>query len=150
MEPPLLQAVTATERATAVTPRVCPDRVTSGAVTPRRANTPLHTLTTLNDTQYVEAACVWAEELPSFPDDATRSGYAFRATTGGVPGAKNLATLERTLARTRKRFAVDPGAATKLLAVGAAKRTGALETDGHTVWATVAMPILNRDETMTQ
>jgi hypothetical protein len=118
-------------------------------VKPYRTSTPLHALTTLNDTTYVEAARVWAEKLlTAQPDDTARLTAAFRAATTRTPEPRDLATLTRTLEKARAHFATDAPAAQKLIATGEAPRSASLNAPEHAAWTTLCLLILNLDETL--
>ena len=58
--------------------------------------------------------------------------------------------FEQTLAKARKHFAANPGAAEKLLAIGAARRADGRDPNEHAAWATLALLLLNLDEAMTK
>lgn len=118
-------------------------------VKPYRTSTPLHALTTLNDTTYVEAARVWAEKLlTAQSDDTARLTAAFRAATARTPEPRDLATLTRTLEKARAHFAADAPAARKLIATGEAPRSASLDAPEHAAWTTLCLLILNLDETL--
>lgn len=118
-------------------------------VKPYRTSTPLHALTTLNDTTYVEAARVWAEKLlTAQPDAASRLAHAFHAATSRAPEPRDLASLTRTLEKARAHFAADEPAAQKLIATGEAPRTATLDPREHAAWTTLCLLILNLDETL--
>jgi hypothetical protein len=118
-------------------------------VKPYRTSTPLHALTTLNDTTYVEAARVWAEKLlTAQPDDASRLTAAFCAATTRAPEARELANLKRSLEKARAHLVADPPAAAKLIATGEAPRSANLDAREHAAWTTLCLLVLNLDETL--
>ena len=118
-------------------------------VKPYRTSTPLHALTTLNDTTYVEAARVWAEKLLMAPsDDSGRLALAFRAATARAPEPRELASLSRTLQKSRDYFAEREGEARKLVATGEAPRSAKLAPADHAAWTTLCLLVLNLDETL--
>jgi hypothetical protein len=118
-------------------------------VKPYRTSTPLHALTTLNDTTYVEAARVWAEKLlTAQPDDPARLTMGFRAATTRDPEARELASLQRSLEKARAHFAANPPAAVKLIATGESQRMQNLDASQHAAWTTVCLLLLNLDEAL--
>jgi hypothetical protein len=119
-------------------------------VKPTRTNTPLHALATLNDPTYVEAARALAQRALEAKDDGTRLDRAFRLVLARLPGDEERAVLLSGLARLRKEFAARPDDATKLLKVGESKRNEALDPVEHAAWASLALALLNLDETVTR
>ncbi len=119
-------------------------------VKPSRTNTPLQALTTLNDTTYVEAARVWAEQLAKLPDDDSRLRQLLRAAAAREPEQRELASLQTTLAKVRAHFAADKSEAEKLAAAGEAPRVAGLDAAAEAAWTTVCLLVLNLDETLTR
>jgi hypothetical protein len=111
-------------------------------------NTPLHALTVLNDTTYVEAARVLADRAfanaARFPDDRLR--WAFQAVTARAPTPAERGVLTRAYQRQRAAYAADPTAAERLLAVGEAPRAHATDSVDHATLAVVCLTLLNLDE----
>ena len=120
------------------------------AVKPQRTSTPLHALTTLNDTTYVEAARVWAGKLAALPDDRTKLHHAFRAATAREPDGRELASLQATLTKARAHFSTRTAEAEKLIATGEAPRGAKLDASEHAAWTTLCLLVLNLDETLTK
>jgi hypothetical protein len=121
-------------------------------VKPSRTNTPLHALTTLNDTTYVEAARALAGRVlrSAGPSDAERLDRAFRLVLARAPGDPERRVLLGTLERSRREFAADPAAAGRLLAVGESPRDAEFDLVEHAALAAVGSVILNLDEALTK
>ncbi|EMI55068.1 PSD1 and planctomycete cytochrome C domain-containing protein [Rhodopirellula sallentina] len=120
----------------------------SCSVAIRRTSTPLHALITLNDTTYVEAARVWASSLARIEADRERLKQMFYAATARTPETEELATLQRSLDLARTRFEKHPKAATELISTGEAPVDDTLPAPEHAAWTTVALLVLNLDETL--
>ncbi len=120
------------------------------SVKPMRTSTPLHALVTLNDTTYVEAARVWAENLFAIPGDESRLSRAFFAAVARLPERNEIAQLQRTLGLARKRFSTQPAEAAKLVRTGEAPAAKSLDPVEHAAWSTVCLLLLNLDETLTK
>jgi hypothetical protein len=118
-----------------------------------RTNTPLHALITLNDTAFVEAARVLAQQVlaASGPrDDAATLAAAFRRATAREPSGRERTILLGRLATLRAQFAAAPAEARKLAAVGEAPRPDALDPVEHAAWTSLCLLILNLDETLSK
>ena len=139
-----------------------PDRETC-TVRRGRTNTPLQALVLMNDPTYVEAARKLAERALAEPPaaaggegadgadvDAGRIAFAFRTVLARQPRAQEVAVLTAVLAKQRSKFAADPTAAAKLLAVGESPRNEKLDHVELAAWATVCSVILNLDEAVTR
>ena len=122
-------------------------------VTKTRTNTPLHALTTLNDTTYVEAARVLGtrvlEELPS-ASDADRLTRLFRRVLIRPPRAEESAALAASLARFRAHFEAREDAARELLSVGHRSAPESLEAREAAAWTALANVLLNLDEALSK
>lgn len=116
------------------------------AVKPQRTSTPLHALTTLNDTTYVEAARVWAEHLQSLPDDATRLRQAFLAATSRHADQSDLQSLQRILGSALVHYTQHKEEASKLLATGERQSSRDIPAATHAAWTTLCLTLLNLDE----
>jgi hypothetical protein len=113
--------------------------------------TPLQALVTLNDPQFVEAARAFAERLLVQPGtDTARLRRAFLAATSREPAKQELAVLDNTLQRERKRYARNVAEAEKFLDVGESPRNPKLPAAEHAAWAQVATLLLNLSETLTR
>ena len=116
-------------------------------------STPLHSLTTLNDPTWVEAARVLAEQSlkeKSFGDVEGRLTHAFRCVLGRPITPRDLTTLRRAYDKQLAIYQADPTAATALLGVGAAKRDESLNVAEHAALSAVCLTILNLDEALTR
>jgi hypothetical protein len=122
-------------------------------VKPNRTNTPLHALTTMNDTTFVEAARKLAERVMTTADSHSpdkRIELAYRLVMSRVPQEKERAVLLAGLERLKKQYAGDNAAALKLLSVGESKRDEKLDPVEHAAYTGVCLTILNLDEALTK
>ncbi|MEO1528469.1 MAG: PSD1 and planctomycete cytochrome C domain-containing protein [Planctomycetota bacterium] len=118
-------------------------------VKPSWTNTPLHALTTLNETTYVESARAMAERVIRAQDtEAGRVELAFRMATGRLPTKRERSLLERRVMSLRSDFNADRSAAEQLLAVGDSSRDQEIDTAEHAAYALVCSLLLNLDETL--
>jgi hypothetical protein len=116
-------------------------------VNPSLTNTPLHALTLLNETTYIEAARMFAErvmKLVKTPKD--RFDMAFRMAVARKASAAEIAILQNRLNILRKKFTADPKAAAALLKVGEFPRDGSLNLTEHAAYTALFSMILNLDE----
>ncbi len=124
---------------------------TTCVVRPSRTNTPLHALTTLNDTTYVEAARAMAQRaMEATLSPAGRFEAIYRYLLGREPEAKEQQVFLKAIDRLRKQYAADPAAAKKLLAVGESKRDEKLDPVDQAAYTGVCLAVLNLDETLTK
>ena len=119
-------------------------------VTLRRTSTPLHALTTLNDTTYVEAARVWADALSMLPDDALRLSRMFYAATARQPESQELESLQISLARSRDHFDAHPDQAAEYISSGEANNRSGMSPIEQAAWTNVSLLVLNLDETLSK
>jgi mono/diheme cytochrome c family protein len=117
-----------------------------------RTNTPMHALVTMNDVTYVEAARALAERMlkQGGESDASRLAYGFRLCTAHAPTEKEAGLLAASLERFREAYRADEEAAKQLIAAGESKpdtNFPAPELAAHT---SVALLLLNLDETLTK
>ena len=121
-------------------------------VRPRRTNTPLHALTTLNDEAFVEAARLFAERMMveggDSPEDRIR--WAFRLATSRKPSDDETAILLRSWERANERFTSDEESAKQLLSVGEKRRNEELPAAGLAAYTSIANMLLNLDEVLTR
>jgi hypothetical protein len=116
-----------------------------------RTNTPLHALTTLNDTTYVEAARALAQRVMlAQKDDAARLDLAYKLALARSPSADERGLLLQRLEYVRTQFSEDKDAAPKLLAVGESKREEKLDANEHAAWTALCQLIMNLDEALTK
>jgi hypothetical protein len=116
-----------------------------------RTNTPLHSLATLNDVTYVEAARVLAEQI--LADEATddeRIDVAFRRILARNAEPEERQVLLAALARLRESYLADTSAAEKLLKVGQSPRNERLKPAEHAAWTALAGAMFNLDEALTK
>ena len=114
-------------------------------------STPLHALTTLNDSTWVEAARVLAEvSMKSSGERDVRLGTAFRRIACRPATASDLTILGRAYDRQLAIYRGDAKAAKALLGVGASKRDESLDAAEHAAMTSVCLAILNLDESLTR
>jgi Protein of unknown function (DUF1553)/Protein of unknown function (DUF1549)/Planctomycete cytochrome C len=116
-----------------------------------RTNTPLHALTTMNETTFVECARVLAQRLltdATLRDDAARFDLAWSLAMARKPTTKENQTLAATLDKLRARFARTLEDAKALLAVGDSRRDEKLSVTEHAAWTSICLTILNLDEVL--
>ena len=116
-----------------------------------RTSTPLHALTTLNDSTWVEAARVLAEKsMKVAADPGGRLTHAFRRVLGRKPTDYDLEALTRMYARQLAIYQADAEAAKQLLGIGESKRDEAIDASEHAALASVCLAIFNLDEALTR
>lgn len=115
-----------------------------------RSNTPLQALQTLNDTQHIEAARIFAERMLKDGGDSVddRLSFAWRTVLARTPDSAERTLLRQTWQTYRDRFAADPAAARKLLQVGEAPASDIASPIDIAAYALIANLILNLDETL--
>ena len=118
-------------------------------VKPTRTNTPLHALATLNDPTYVEAARTIAQKAllnAQSPED--RLSLTFNHILLRSPKPAESLILLAGLTRTINQFTAHPENASKLLSTGDSPHDPSLNPAEHAAWTTLALTILNFDETL--
>jgi hypothetical protein len=120
-----------------------------------RSNTPLASLTLLNDPTFVEAARALAQHVlatvPSVEDaDRQRLDVAFRRAVSRSPDASERAVLLTLLSANRTRFNTDVEAASSLTSVGLSSNEPTENVAEFAAWTLVARAILNLSETNTR
>ena len=108
-----------------------------------RSNTPLQSLTLLNDEAFVEFSAALAKRLVSeAADDESRIVRGFVLCTGRRPAADEIAVLRKLLEAQRENLAKSPEDVKAL----------ASATDAHenAAWIIVSRVLLNLDETITR
>ena len=117
-----------------------------------RTNTPLHALSTLNDTTYVEAARALAARAATEAgaETAAQLQHAFQLVLARPPSAEELEVLENSFNRAQVRFTSDPKAAKDFLANGESPRNSELPEAEHAALASVCLGVLNLDEALTK
>jgi mono/diheme cytochrome c family protein len=118
-------------------------------VKPLRTNTPLHALTTLNDTTYVEAARALAGKvLRDAGDDESRIRLACLTVLSREPALAEIEIWRRSLARSSKSFTADPDAAKRFLSHGEFKTEPKRDPLELAAWTALCVNLLNLDESL--
>lgn len=116
-----------------------------------RTNTPLHSLLTMNDVTFVEAARALAQSvMQSHADDRSRLDEAYLRVLSRRPTEAEAEILLSGLARARGEYRRDAAAAGKLLAVGESPRDGSLDVVDHAAWTALCLAVLNLDEAVSK
>jgi hypothetical protein len=111
----------------------------------------LQALVLLNDPTYVEASRKLAERILSDADSsAERLSLAFRIVLCREPNATEFKVLLGLLDQAQRKFAADPSAASKLLAIGQSPRDERFDPADHAAWTTVCTTLLNLDEAISK
>ncbi len=112
-------------------------------------NTPLHALTTLNDTTFVEAGRALAQlAMEAHTTDAERLKFAFARVLSRPPSETESKVLLGALEKQRKVYADDKANALKALKVGDSPRNEKLDAVEHAALASVCLLVLNLDEAL--
>ena len=126
------------------------NRQTCTVKTPR-TNVPLHALLTLNDTGYVEAARVMAQQaLASESDDSERLAVLCRRVLGRRPGDAERRILLDGLQRHRATYARQPEMAARWIRNGESPVPAGLDPVEVAAWTLTASTVLNLDEALTK
>lgn len=121
------------------------------SVKPSRTNTPLHALTTLNDTTYAEAARVLAVKcLDREGTDQERLKELFFEATARQPTDVELATLEQTLHQSKARFEDNLQEASDVISVGETPANQTHAEVDQAAWTIVCTLVLNLDEVLSK
>ncbi len=122
----------------------------SCTVNTSRTNTPLHSLQTFNNIAYVEASRALAEKaLQSDVDsDAERIDWIMRRALARTASDGEQEILLRGLERTRRQYRGQQEQAIQLVSVGESPRDESLDPIEHAAWASLALAVLNLDETL--
>lgn len=116
-----------------------------------RSNTPLASLTLLNDPTFVEAARAFAARiLTGTSDDKRRLDRAFRLAVSRSPDDFERKLVMQLLAESREQFRADEAAARALVSTGLAPTDAKVSAVEHAAWTTVARAILTLGETTTR
>ncbi|TWT29564.1 Planctomycete cytochrome C [Posidoniimonas corsicana] len=114
-----------------------------------RTNTPLQALVLLNDTQFVEAARVLAEQVvDDHAEDAGAVSAAFVRLTGREATDAERRLLLGLLSDELAYYQAHPDEAGKLVGVGAAESSGETDAPRLAAMTTVCQAILNLDATV--
>ena len=116
-----------------------------------RSNTPLASLTLLNDPTFVEAARVFAARIINVADDdKARLDEAFRLAVSRTPDNVERQLLMQLLAASREQYRSDETAARALISTGLAPTSSEIPVAEHAAWTVVARAILTLGETTTR
>jgi hypothetical protein len=117
-----------------------------------RTNTPLQSLTLMNEITFVEAARVLAQRIMTEGGETRedRITLAFRLVTGRRPRTAELAVLARGFEQYLARYRHDPMAAEQLVSAGEFPREEKLDACELAALAAIAGLIMNLDETVTK
>lgn len=114
-------------------------------------STPLHSLTTLNDPTWVEAARKLAELVMSSSNAIdSQLKQAFRRVLARGPSAKELERLEEAYQKQFSLYQNDQTAAAALLKVGESPSSTALPIVEHAAMTATCLGIMNLDEALTR
>ena len=126
------------------------NRQTCTVKTPR-TNVPLHALLTLNDTGYVEAARVLAQQvLASESRDSERLVQIFQKILGRRPRPAESQILLEGLQRHRATYAHQPELATQWIRTGEHPTPSSLNPVELAAWTVTTSTVLNLDEALTK
>jgi hypothetical protein len=116
-----------------------------------RTNSPLHSLTTMDDPTFVEAARVLAQKVMEEKVSAQdRIDLAYLRVLARKPSEEEQTVFLEALERLQKEYAADRPAALKLLAVGESKRDEKIDAVEQAAYTGVCLAILNLDEAVTK
>ena len=117
-----------------------------------RTNTPLHSLLTLNDITFVEASRALAQLALQQADatDQERIDSLYLRVLARPAAQAEQTVLLAGLGRSRLEYAAAPDAAKSLLAIGESARDDSLDAVEHAAWTSLALAVLNLDETLTK
>ncbi|MCB8932680.1 MAG: PSD1 and planctomycete cytochrome C domain-containing protein [Fimbriimonadaceae bacterium] len=116
-----------------------------------QTSTPLHALTTLNDTTWVEAGRALAQRVMlAEKDRQKRLALAFRLVCARTPDAQEMAVLNRGVQRGLDYYRAHPDEAAHYLSQGDSVRDSRLAAPEHAAYAAVCLSILNLDEALTK
>ena len=136
-----------------VGPTVFFDTQTRQACVVKRSitNTPLHSLTTMNETGFVESARGLATRAWHAVDNPTdRIVWLFRATTARVPTASEQKLLQSRLRQSLQHFSANPAAANQLVRVGDSAPDAEIPAAQLASLTVLASIVLNLDEVLTR
>ena len=118
-----------------------------------RSNTPLASLTLLNDPTFVEAARAFAERIfrtETATTDSERLDAAFMLAVSRKPDAFERSVLSTLLIESRKQYQGHEKAARNFISAGIAPTPYGFEVTEHAAWTAVARAILTLGETTTR
>ena len=119
-----------------------------------RSNTPLASLTLLNDPTFVEAARAFAERIlrtsKSGTTDSELLDTAFMLAVSRTPDAFERSVLRKLLSASRKQYQGNEKAARDFISAGIAPTPYGIEVTEHAAWTVVARTLLGLGETTTR
>ncbi len=116
-----------------------------------QSNTPLASLTLLNDPTFVEAARSFATQiLKHADDDQARLDFAYRRALSRTPDEFERNALTKLLDEDRKQFQTGEDSARKLIGTGLSSPPDDVAPAEVAAWTAVARAILNLSETNTR
>ena len=116
-----------------------------------RSNTPLASLTLLNDPTFVETARAFATRIiNSGEGDDARLDVAFRLAVSRTPDDFERRLLTQLLVESRDQFTSNEVSARTLISTGVSPRAENISVTEHAAWTTVARAILTLGETTTR
>jgi len=116
-----------------------------------RTNTPLQSLTTMNDPAFVEAAQALARRIVSQPpDNGARASYGFKLCVSRPPEVRETESLLALYQKELARFSRDVDAAVALAPPVLGKRPEGTVVPELAAWTVVANVLLNLDETVSK
>ena len=120
-------------------------------VSESRNNTPLHSLTTLNDPTWVEASRVLATvSMKRSGDTDDQLGHAFFRVNSRTPTSEELGLLRNTYRRQLSIYRKDPDAAAAFLGVGESVPDASLPVPEYAAMTATCLAIFNLDESLTR
>ncbi len=115
------------------------------------SNTPLHSLTMLNDPTWVEASRVMAEKcIKSNNSNREQLRNAFHRILCRLPNDAELERLSAIWSKQYEFYSHHPALAEELLAVGASKPDPAIDANSLAAMTNVCLAIFNLDEALTR
>jgi hypothetical protein len=138
-----------------------PNRETCVVARPS-TTTPLQALTLLNDTQFVEAARVFAERIlthrgvgvspvrDNSSADADSLHYAFLESLSRPPTDHEQKVLTAALTRERQRYQANENLARAYLSIGESPRNENIPLAEHAAWSQIAALLHNLSESLTR
>lgn len=113
--------------------------------------TPLQSLVTLNDVQFVECARNLAQDvLKHSTNDTERVRRAFRLCLTRDPRPEEVKIVLSMIAKEIARYRANPQSAALVLSNGESPRDQTLDSVEHAAWTQIASMILNLSETITR
>ncbi len=126
------------------------DRMTC-SVKSFRTNTPLHALSTLNDTTFIEAARLLATKtLTTHEIDRQRLQLVFQNVLGRLPDTTESSILLTALNRTRNQYGGNLKAAQSLIDIGESPVDQSIDASELASWTSLCLAVINLDEALTR